>query len=79
MPHADVQPVRVVHQLKKAADVVAVIERLADAHEHDVGDLAPGIELRKEHLIEHLRGGQVAHLAGDGARAEGAAHAAAHL
>ena len=49
--HADVFPVRVVDQRKKAHNIVKVIERLADAHEDDVGDGQPGILLGEHHLV----------------------------
>ena len=53
--HSDVQPLRVIHELQKAQHVRAVVQRLADAHENDVGDVLSRIQLGKEHLIKHLR------------------------
>ena len=79
MPHTDVHAVRVIHQLQKAQHVFHVIQRLTDAHQHDIRYLPPGIQLGKQHLIQHLRGAQIPHLTGDGAGAERTAHAAAHL
>ena len=79
VPHPDVHAVGMVDKLQKSHHIRAVIERLADAHEHDVGNFLPRIELRKEHLIEHFRRRQVAHLAGKRRGAEFASHAAADL
>ena len=79
MAHADVQPVGMVHQPQKAQHVVPVVQGLSNTHQHDIGDLPAGIQLGKQHLIQHLRGPQIPHLAGDGAGTEGAAHATAHL
>ena len=79
MPHADVFSIRVVDQLKKAHNVVKVIERLTDAHEDDVGDLAAGLPLGIEHLIEHFRRLEVADQAADCGRAERAPLPAADL
>jgi len=77
--HADVFPVRVVDQRKKAHDIVKVIERLADAHEDDVGDLAAGLPLGIEHLVEHFRRLKIADQAADRRRAERAPLPAADL
>ena len=56
MPHADIHAVGVIDELQKPQHIRPVVERLADAHEHNVGDLPPGIELRKEHVVEHFGG-----------------------
>ena len=77
--HADVFPVRVVDQRKKAHNIVKVIERLADAHEDDVGDLAAGLPLGIEHLVEHFRRLKIADQAADRRRAERAPLPAADL
>ena len=79
VPHPDVQPLGVVHQRQKPQHGIHVVQRLSNAHQHDIGDLPAGIQLGEQHLIQHLRGSQVTDLSGDGAGAEGAAHAAAHL
>jgi len=79
MPHADVQPVRAVDQRQKLQYVILVVQRLSDPHQHNVGDGKAAVQLGKQHLIQYLGGRQVTHLSGDGAGAEGAAHAAAHL
>ena len=63
--HADIQPVRMVDKLQKTQDRLAVIKRLTNAHEDDIGDLPAGVKPGKEHLVEHLRGAQIAHLACD--------------
>ena len=79
MAHADVHSLGVVHQGEEPHHRVKVVQGLPDAHEHDVGDGGPAVYLGKQHLVDHLRGGQVPHLAGQGGGAEGAPHAAAHL
>ena len=79
MPHTDVHPMRAVDQLQKAQHIVHVVQRLADTHEHDVGDRQAAVQLGKQHLVQQLRWPQVPDLAGDGAGAKGAAHTAAHL
>ena len=56
MPHADVHPIGVVYQFQKPQYVIQVVHGLADSHQHDVGDLQPGVQLGEEHLIQHLRG-----------------------
>ena len=77
--HADVHAVRAVDELEEAHDVVEVIQRLTDAHEHDVGDRQAGIELGKEHLIDQLRRLEPPDEPADRRRAEFAAHRAADL
>ena len=41
MPHTDILPLRVVHETQKADHVVKIVQRLADAHQDDVGDIRP--------------------------------------
>ena len=79
MAHTDVFPVRVVDQFEKAHDIVKIIERLADAHEDDVRDLAAGLPLGIEHLVEHFRRLEVADQTADRGRAERAPLPAADL
>lgn len=79
VPHADVLPVRVVDQLEKAHDIVKVIERLADAHEDDIGNFAAGLPLGIEHLVEHFRRLKIADQTADRGRAERAPLPAADL
>ena len=79
VPHADVHPVRAVDKLQKAHDRIKVIQRLADAHEHDIGNRKSGIDLTEQHLIEKLRGSEPSHKAAQRRRAEFAAHQAADL
>ena len=79
MPHADVQPQRVVHQLQKPQDVVEVVQRFPDAHEDDVGDWHAPVRLGEDHLLQHFSRRQVPDLAPQGGGAEGAPHAASHL
>ena len=45
VPHPDVQSVRVVHQLQKPQHIVQIVHRLADAHQHDIGDGEPRVLL----------------------------------
>ena len=77
--HADVHAVRAVDKLEKAHDIVEVIQRLTDAHQHNIGDRQAGIQLGKEHLVEKLRRLESADKTADGGRAEFAAHRAADL
>ena len=79
MPHPNVHPVGVVHQLQEFQHRVQVVQRLADTHQHDVGDGQAGVFLGEQHLVQHLRRGQVPDLAGDGGGTEGAPHSAPHL
>ena len=79
MPHGNIHALGAVDQLQKPHDVVKIIQRLSDAHEHDVRNGHAGIHLGKEHLVQHFVGLQPPHQAAQGGRAEGAAHAAAHL
>ena len=79
MPHGNVHALRTVHQLQKAHHIVKIVQRLADAHQHDVGNGQAGVHLCKQHLVQHFIGFQPPHQSADGGSAEGAAHAAAHL
>ena len=79
MPHADVHTLRMVDQGQEPQDIFTVIQRLSNAHQDNIGDLSSGIELRKEHLIQHLGRPKIPHLSRDRRGAEFAAHAAAHL
>ena len=55
MPHPDVQAVGVVDQVQKLQHVLIIIQRLPDAHQDDIRNGNAGIQLGKEHLIQHLR------------------------
>ena len=79
VPHADVQPLGRIDELEEAAHIVIIIQRLADAHEHDVRDGQAGIQLRKQHLIQHFRRLEAADQSAARRGTEGAAHAAADL
>ena len=79
MPHTDVHAIGMIHQLQKPQHIGHVVQRLADAHQHNVGHRPAGIQLGEHHLIQHFRRPQIPHLSGDGAGTEGAAHTAAHL
>ena len=46
--------------VQEAQHRVKIVQRLADAHQHDVGDGQAGIQLGEQHLIQHLRRRQVA-------------------
>lgn len=59
--------------------LVKVIQRLANAHQHDMGDALPDIPLRCIDLGADLSRLQVAHPARLGGCTEAAAHPAAHL
>ena len=52
MPHSYVQTIGMIDQLQKFIDVLTVIQRLTDAHEHNVTDHLPGILLGKNDLIQ---------------------------
>src|SRR5699024_8349180 len=79
VPHADVQPLGMVHQLQEPEHVVQVVQGLADTHKDDVADILAAVQLGEQHLIQDLRGPQIPDLPTQGGGAEGAAHAAAHL
>ena len=77
--HPDVEPVRAVDQREEPQHRVKVVQGFADAHEHNIADGVAGIDLCKEHLVQHLSRGQVSYLATKSGGTEGAPHAAAHL
>ncbi len=79
VPHADVQPLRAVHQLQKPQHVVQIVQRLPNPHQNDIGNRQTGVLLSENHLIQQLRGRQASDLSRHGGRAERAAHQAAHL
>ena len=79
MPHGNVHALRAVHQLQKAHHIVKIVQRLANAHQHDVGNGQARVHLREQHLVQHFIGLQPPHQSADGGGAKGAAHAAAHL
>ena len=55
MPHTDIQAFRAVDQFQKFKDIVLIIQRLANAHENDVGDIQSAVQLGKKHLIQYFR------------------------
>ena len=61
--HADIHALFRVHKRQKAQYGVIIIQRLSDAHEHDVRHRQTGIELREQHLVEHFRRREPAHKA----------------
>ena len=77
--HADVHPVGAGNDGEKIHHIVEVVQRLADAHEHDVADALADVLLGGVDLPCYLPCFQVAHPARLGGGAEAAAHAAAHL
>ena len=79
MPHTDIQAFRAVDQFQEFKDIVLIIQRLANAHENDVGDIQSAVQLGKKHLIQYFRRCQVSYLAGNCAGAECAAHTAPNL
>ena len=79
MAQAHLPALRVGEQLQEAHDIVEVVERLPDAHEHQSADRHSGVPLCLVDLAEHLGGGQVPHEARDRRCAEAAAHFTAYL
>ena len=79
MAHADIHAVLAVHKLQKTQHILVVVQRFSDAHQHNVGDLQAGIQLGKQHLVQHLTGRKAPYQAADGGGAEGTPHGAAHL
>ena len=81
-PCREVETGLVVEQTAGAQRLVVVVERLAHAHEDDVGDATPVVaeQPRKvEHLVDHLLGREIAAQAQAPRGAEGATHGAADL
>ena len=79
VPHPDVDAFGRGDILKESHHFVEIVQRLADAHEHDVGDALPDVLLRGVDLGADLTGFQVADAARLSGRAEAAAHPATHL
>ena len=79
MAHADVHPLRPVHQGEEPADVVVVIQGLPDPHEDNVGDGQAGILLGKDHLVQQFPRCEIPHPSPQGGGTEHAAHGAPHL
>ena len=77
--HADVQSVRAVNQLEKLHDRIKIVQRLPDAHQHNVGNRKSGIDLAEQHLVQKLRRSESAHQSAKRRRTELAAHQAADL
>ena len=76
------EPGRVVGQPAEGEHLVVVVERLAHAHQHDVGDppaVAPRLARRPQQLLEDLAAGEVAAEAHGARRAERAREGAARL
>ena len=71
------QPALFAQQPQEFDDVLIIVQRLAAAHEHDVGDFPLGV--RRDDLAENFSGRQVAGEAFERRGAEFAAHAAADL
>ena len=65
--------------LEKAHDFVEIIQRLPNAHQHDVGDALPDVLLGGVNFGAYLACLEVAHPARLGRGTEAAAHPAAHL
>ena len=61
MAVADIEGVGGVHEVEKAHHVLVVIERLANAHHHDIGNAKPAVALGGNDLPEKLGGEQIAH------------------
>ena len=77
--HPDVDPLGGRDQGEELHHLVKVVQRLADAHEDDVGDALPDVLLGGVDLGADLPRLQVAHPARLGGGAKAAAHPAAHL
>ena len=76
------KPGRVVGQPAEGEHLVVVVERLAHAHQHDVGDpaaVAPRLARRPQQLLEDLAAGEVAAEAHGAGGAERARQRAARL
>ena len=61
VPHGDVHSLRAVHQLQKPQHIVKIVQRLSDAHKHNVRYRQAGINLGEEHLVQHFVGLQPPH------------------
>ena len=79
MPLSDVNSLRAADKVQEFQHVVVVVERLARAHQHDVGDLLAAVLLHEQNFVQNLARGQIALFAVQAGRAELAAHAAADL
>ena len=55
VPHTDIQAFRTVDQFQEFKDIVLIIQRLANAHENDVGDIQSAVQLGEKHLIQYFR------------------------
>ena len=79
VPHPDVDAFGRGDVLKESHHLVEIVQRFANAHQHDVGDALPDVLLRGIDLGADLARFQVADAARLCGRAEAAAHPAAHL
>ena len=79
MPQAHPAPLRGGKQLQKPHDIVEIVHRLADAHEHQPGNFHARIALCLRDLEEHFGREKIPDIARNGRCAERAAHLAAHL
>ena len=59
MPHADVQPLGMVHSAPEPEHVSRLSRGLADTHKDDVADILAAVQLGEQHLIQDLRGPQI--------------------
>ena len=46
--------------------MIEIVQRFANAHQHDMGNRQTGIHLSEQHLIQHLKGFQLPHQAAQG-------------
>ena len=79
VPHPDIHAVRVVHKFQETKHRIQVIHGLANAHQHNVADLKAGVQLGKQHLVQHFRRRQVPDLPGNRGGTESTPHPAPHL
>ena len=76
---ADMQALLRVDKPEKADDVIIIVKRFTDAHEHNVGNPLSGILLHLQDLAENFGGSEIPRLAAERGGAERAAHPAPRL
>ena len=79
MALSDVDPLRTAHQMQEFEHVFIVVERLAGAHQHNVGDLFTAVLLHEQDFVQNLACGQTARASVQTGGTELAAHPAADL
>ena len=79
MALSDVDSLRAAYQMQELEHVVVVVERLAGAHQHNVGDLFAAVLLHEQDFVQNLACGQTARASVQTGGTELAAHPAADL